>query len=99
MEKERNVEKREKSREKRENKVLLRVVDRGKEGFDREGELGGRRRSWEREKMSARKTEMKEEVEEGKQNKKRRVRRKINWRTGIATEEKTAGEREKMEKS
>ena len=48
--------------------------------------------------MSARKTEMKEEVE-GKQNKKRRVRRKINWRTGIATEEKRAGEREKMEKS
>ena len=44
-EKERNVEKREKSREKRENKMVLRVVDRGQEGFDREGELGGRRRS------------------------------------------------------
>ena len=36
--------------------------------------------------MSARKTEMKEEVEEGKRNKKSRVRRKINWRTWIATE-------------
>ena len=45
VEKGRNVKKREKSREKRENKMLLRVVDRGKEGFDREGELGGRRRS------------------------------------------------------
>ena len=44
-EKERNVEKREKSREKRENKVLLRVVDRGKEGLDREGKLDRRRRS------------------------------------------------------
>ena len=53
----------------------------------------------EREKMSARKTEMKEEVEEGKWNKKRQVRRKINWRTGIETEEKRTGEREKMEKS
>ena len=49
--------------------------------------------------MTARKTEMKEEVEEGKRNKKRRVRRKIKWRTGIETEEKRAGEREKMEKS
>ena len=35
--------------------------------------------------MSARKTEMKEEVE-GKRNKKSRVRRKINWRTRITTE-------------
>ena len=42
---------------------------------------------------------MTEEVEEGKRTKKRRVRRKMNWRTGIATEEKRAGEREKMEKS
>ena len=33
--------------------------------------------------MSARKTEMKEEVEEGKRNKKRQVRRKIKWRTGL----------------
>ena len=57
-EKERNVEKREKSREKRENKVLLRVVDRGKEGLDREGKLGGRRQRREREKGSAWKTEM-----------------------------------------
>ena len=30
--------------------------------------------------MSARKTEIKEEVEEGKQNNKRRVWRKIKWR-------------------
>ena len=36
--------------------------------------------------MSARKMEMKEEVEEGKWNKKSGVRRKINWRTGVATE-------------
>ena len=70
--------------------------DRGKEGFGREVEPGKRRRSWEREKMSARKTEMKDEVEEGKLKKKRQVRRKINW---IATEEKRAGEREKMEES
>ena len=54
----------------------MREGDRGKEGFDCEGGPGGRRRSWEREKMSARKTEMKEEVEEGKRNKKRRVRRR-----------------------
>ena len=77
----------------------MREEDRGKEGFDRAGGPGGRRRSWEREKMSARKTEMKEEVEERKRNKKRRVRRKINWRRRIATEEKRAGKREKMEKS
>ena len=32
--------------------------------------------------MSAQKTKMKEEVEEGKRNKKRRILRKINWRTG-----------------
>ena len=49
--------------------------------------------------MHARKTEMKEEVEEGKRNKKRRIRRKINWRTGMETEDKRTGEREKMEKS
>ena len=36
--------------------------------------------------MNARKTEMKEEVEERKQNNKRGIRRKINWRTGIETE-------------
>ena len=42
---------------------------------------------------------LKEEVEEGKRNKKRRVERKINWRTGMETEEKRIGEREKMEKS
>ena len=42
---------------------------------------------------------MTEEVEEGKRTKKRPVRRTMNWRTGIAREEKRAGEREKMEKS
>ena len=41
---------------------------------------------------------MEEEVEEGKQNKKRRLRRKIKRRTGIETEERRAGEREKRER-
>ena len=36
--------------------------------------------------MNARKTEMKEEVEEGRRNNKRGIRRKINWRTGIEIE-------------
>ena len=42
--------------------------------------------------------EMEEEVEEGKRNKKRQPRTKIKRRTGIETEERRAGEREKMER-
>ena len=62
--------------------------------------LGGKRQNFERERESAREVQekLREEMEERKRKRKRRLWRKIKQKTGIETEERRAGEREKMER-
>ena len=70
------------------------------EKLDCERGLGGRRQNFEREKESAREVreKLREEMEERERKRKRQLWRKIKRKTGIKTEERRAGEREKMER-